>query len=107
VFENLLSYSKDNAQNPPEIYITAAARPQRMLEIIYTDKSVILSQNTREHIFDGFLDKDISQTSHTGVMNMSMSIVKNIVELHGGEMFVKSSEQEGTTFSFTLQREME
>ncbi|MBK8582143.1 MAG: hypothetical protein IPL86_09990 [Flavobacteriales bacterium] len=33
---------------------------------------------------------------------MGLSIVKHIVEAHGGTISVKSVEGQGTTFSFTL-----
>jgi signal transduction histidine kinase len=38
----------------------------------------------------------------TGGMGLGLAIVKQIIEAHGGEIFVESEIDRGTTFSFVL-----
>lgn len=56
------------------------------------------------NIFDRFYRTDSSRNSRQGGSGIGLSIVKKIVEDHGGRVWAKSTEGEGTTMYFALRR---
>jgi signal transduction histidine kinase len=55
-----------------------------------------------DHIFDRFARADPGRSRHTGGSGLGLSIVKAIVDAHGGEVRVSSAVGEGTTFEIFL-----
>lgn len=58
-----------------------------------------------EKIFDKFYRADESRTKKSGGVGLGLSVVKSIIELHGGSVFVNSKPNETTTFSISLPKE--
>lgn len=83
-----------------EISIRAELRHQ-WLEIQVSDSGIGIPEQQQRNIFDGFVQGQQSDDSSNGV-GLGLSICKKLVELHGGEIWVKSAEEQGTTFFFTL-----
>ncbi len=59
------------------------------------------------HIFDRFYRTDTSRNSLTGGSGIGLSIVKKIIEEHGGTIWATSSEGEGTTMYFVIRKYQE
>ncbi|MGN6505568.1 MAG: response regulator, partial [Tepidisphaeraceae bacterium] len=56
-----------------------------------------------EHVFDRFRQEDSSITRRQGGLGLGLSIVKNLVELHGGRIEVHSDgEGQGACFTVTI-----
>ncbi len=59
------------------------------------------------YVFDRFYRADASRNSAAGGSGIGLSIVKKIVEDHGGKIWVTSKENQGTTMYFVIRKFME
>jgi two-component system phosphate regulon sensor histidine kinase PhoR len=93
--ENALKFTAAKGQ------ITLAARQREgFVEVNVNDTGVGISREHLPHLFERFYKVDRSRRdSGTG---LGLAIVKQIVEAHGGEVWVTSQEGIGSSFGFTL-----
>lgn len=70
-------------------------------QISVSDQGIGMTPEQVAKVFDKFYRADASNTALEGI-GLGMSIVKNIVEAHGGRIWVESALGEGTTVSFTI-----
>ncbi|MBR4529992.1 MAG: HAMP domain-containing histidine kinase [Lachnospiraceae bacterium] len=66
-----------------------------------------IAQRDLANIFDRFYRTDASRNSRIGGSGIGLSIVKKIVEDHGGYIWATSKEQEGTTMHIVLRKYIE
>lgn len=71
------------------------------VEITVTDSGVGISKEFLPFVFDRFRQADASTTRLHGGLGLGLSIVRQLVDLHGGSVSV-SSEGEGKGASFTI-----
>jgi len=73
------------------------------LEILVEDTGIGIRPEFLPFVFDRFRQADASTTRRHGGLGLGLSIVKNLVELHGGSVRVKSpGENMGSTFVLAL-----
>jgi PAS domain S-box-containing protein len=73
------------------------------LEIIVHDTGIGIAEESLAAIFERFRQVDSSTTRSQGGLGIGLSIVKQLVELHGGSITAKSAgEGHGATFIVTL-----
>lgn len=80
----------------------SAALYQDKVKICVSDTGIGIAENMQEIIFKSFEQADTSETRRYEGTGLGLSITRNLVELHGGEISVKSSLGEGAAFTFTL-----
>jgi signal transduction histidine kinase/ActR/RegA family two-component response regulator len=78
----------------------------RTLSIEVTDTGIGISEEMRPHIFSTFVQADSTIARRYGGTGLGLSISRQLVELLGGEIDVKSMPGMGSTFRFTLAYEM-
>jgi signal transduction histidine kinase len=61
-----------------------------------------ISEADQQIIFKEFQQADGSSTREKGGSGLGLSIVKKIVKMHGGRIWVESDVGKGSTFRFTL-----
>jgi PAS domain S-box-containing protein len=71
------------------------------VELSVQDEGIGISPEQQVHLFEKFYRADASNTAIGGT-GLGLNISKQIVELHGGQIWVKSEYGVGTTFFFTL-----
>jgi PAS domain S-box-containing protein len=99
---NLLSNSIKFTSSGGEILVTLR-RNDLSLEISVTDTGVGIRPDLLPQIFDRFHQADRSITRRFGGLGLGLSIVKNLVELHGGSVQADSpGEGKGATFTILL-----
>jgi signal transduction histidine kinase len=67
-----------------------------------TDTGVGISKGDLPHIFERFYKVDKARDRRLGGNGLGLSLVKKIIELHGGQISVNSEPEKGTTFEITL-----
>ncbi|HEY9811721.1 MAG TPA: response regulator [Halomicronema sp.] len=72
------------------------------LAISVKDTGIGISPDKFETIFESFEQADGSTSRIYGGTGLGLAITKQLVELHGGEISVKSELGKGSTFTFTL-----
>ena len=80
---------------------SAAAEPQ-MIRCAVTDTGVGISPEDQQRLFTKFFrseDPDVREQPGTG---LGLAITKSLVELHGGEIWIHSEKDQGTTVAFTV-----
>jgi len=71
-------------------------------EIRVTDNGIGIPAEIQKKIFRPFVQGDSSSAKEYKGVGLGLYIVKNFVELHGGEVWVSSEPGKGSTFTFTL-----
>ncbi|MDX1618343.1 MAG: HAMP domain-containing sensor histidine kinase [Balneolaceae bacterium] len=97
LIENALKYSQNEKYLAVNLY---RADDDIRLEIM--DHGVGIPKKSRTQIFEKFYRVEDSLTAHTKGHGLGLSIVKNLVELNGGEIRVISEEGEGSQFIIEL-----
>jgi PAS domain S-box-containing protein len=72
-------------------------------EVCVQDNGIGIRADFLPYVFDRFRQADSTTTRRFGGLGLGLSIVKNLVELHGGSVRVKSpGENQGTSFILSL-----
>ena len=102
VLWNLLSNAVKFTQQGGRVQVVLE-RVNSHVEIMVEDNGVGIRPDFLPHVFDRFRQADATTTRHYGGLGLGLSIVKTLVELHGGSVRVKSpGEDQGSTFVVVL-----
>ena len=96
---NAIKYNRPSG----EVKISARADDAQVI-IEIKDNGIGISQADQQRIFERFYRVDKSRSRAQGGSGLGLSIVKKIVEEHGGTISVESILGEGSTFRITLPR---
>lgn len=101
VFTNLVGNALKFSPNGGEIELGAEVRGS---EVVLTcrDTGIGIPEAERERIFEKFYQVDSSATRRFGGAGLGLSIVREIVLLHGGRIWVESTPGAGSTFFISL-----
>lgn len=91
---------EDEAEDLPGLVLVAPLR--RSLEVRVSDTGIGIPESERARVFDAFYQVDQSSTREHGGAGLGLSIVKRLVEAHGGSIRVEANEPRGTVFVVTL-----
>ena len=94
---NAIKYSKKNS----EVIIRFTDVESNLL-IEVEDNGLGINESHINRLFERFYRVDKSRARNEGGTGLGLSIVKHIIEAHGHNVQVRSTEGEGSTFFFTL-----
>ena len=110
IFFNLLGNALKFTNKQGTITISAATPADKpddlmgrdMVLLTIADTGIGIPQDKKELIFDKFYRVKKSLEMEKDGVGLGLSIVKKLIELHGGEISVEDNEPAGTRFCFTL-----
>lgn len=83
--------------------VEVAAREEgERLVVQVVDTGIGIPASAQARVFDAFEQADASIEREFGGTGLGLSITRQLVELHGGEIWAESLPGQGATFSFTL-----
>lgn len=101
VFQNLIDNSiKYRRQKMPQISVRCLSSENGAIHFAVSDNGQGFDDRYAERIFRLF-QRLHTRTTHTG-NGIGLTVVKRIIERHGGRIWAESRENEGATFHFTL-----
>lgn len=101
VFDNLLNnavkYSPDGGMIKIKVQDT-----HHSVIVSVTDQGIGISKADTEYLFERFYRVDKARSREQGGSGLGLAISKEVVELHGGQIWVDSIPGKGSTFSVEL-----
>jgi signal transduction histidine kinase len=101
IISNLVENSLTHTPNGGSVNVDIFGE-QDDIKILITDSGIGISEADLPRIFDQFYRADQSRTRTTGGAGLGLTIVKRLVEAHGGEISVTSNAESGTIFRVVL-----
>jgi len=103
VLVNLIDNSFKYGRNPGNTSIkTFELHDEILIEI--TDNGIGIEEKNLPRLFERFYRTDKSRSRQIGGSGLGLAIVKHIIEAHQQTISVRSTENIGSTFGFTLER---
>ena len=101
--EITLRVTAETASLPAGVSLPAGARPGPWLHVAVQDTGIGISPEDQGKLFQKFFRSDdrTAREMATGT-GLGLNIVKNLVELQGGRIWLESEFRRGSTFHFTL-----
>ncbi len=101
VLSNLVDNAIKYSGTGNEIHITSVLTKNGLVETAVKDFGVGIPASAVPKVFDKFY-RDHHNRAQVGGTGIGLYLTKMIVEAHGGNVWVKSKEGQGTTIGFTL-----
>ena len=97
---NAIRYTPDGGK----IKIVQEPSQNGFVQLAVSDTGIGIPRESLPHIFEDFYRANNAKSHDKNGTGLGMSIVKQIVEGHGGKIWIDSEVGKGTTFTLTLQR---
>lgn len=97
LLSNAIKYSAEGCSITFELFETGDSAGFRI-----SDNGIGIAEEELPYIFERFYRADKSRNRLTGGTGIGLTIVKSIIEAHGGRIFVHSKLGEGSVFTITL-----
>jgi len=98
LIDNALRYTRAGGT----IKIGASYKTNGLVIVSVSDSGSGIAAEDLPHVFDHFYKADRSRQRGHGGAGIGLAMVKRLVELHGGTVWVESRKGKGSTFFFTL-----
>lgn len=89
--------------SPPDAAVTVrATRVNGSCEVSVEDAGPGIPEEHRAHVFDRFYRVDAGRSRDDGGTGIGLTIVRSVVEAHGGRIWVEQADGGGSRFRFVL-----
>ncbi len=97
LIDNAIKYAGEKS-----IITVGAIDKNGTIEVVVSDNGIGIPQHSLDKIFEPFYRVDSKKSRTLGGSGLGLSIVKNIVENHGGSIHIESTEGKGTKIIIIL-----
>ena len=104
VIHNIISNAIKYMDKPKGIIQIRVKDVGDFIQVEIEDNGKGIAAKDIAYIFDRFYRTDVSRNSSKGGSGIGLSIVKKIIEEHGGKIWATSREHTGTTMYFVLRK---
>lgn len=104
VVHNIINNAVKYMDKPDGIIKIRFKDDNDFIKIEIEDNGKGIAEKYMPYIFNRFYRGDASRNSQTGGSGIGLSICRKIVEDHGGHIWARSKEGEGSTFTFNLRK---
>lgn len=101
VMSNLIDNAIKYSENSKNIIVSSSLGRDGLVETTVQDFGVGIPQSVLPNLFEKFY-RNHRTRSQIGGSGLGLYLCKSIVNAHGGQIWVKSKESEGSTFGFSL-----
>ncbi len=103
ILKNLLSNAlKFTAQGSVTLTMRTAPNDNNAIEFVVKDTGVGIAKDKQHLVFEAFRQEDGSTKRKYGGTGLGLSISRELARLMGGEIYVSSVPEQGSTFTATL-----
>ena len=106
LLSNAYKFTKDDGRVDVSIQLMSKtadpSQTEDLLQIKVSDTGVGISDETKKHIFDRFYQVEGQEVSSYGGSGLGLSMVKDYVELHDGQVSVSDNAGQGTAFTIRI-----
>ena len=97
LLSNAIRYTNESGNIHLKLY-----KKDNYIKMHFKDDGIGIPKDSLNYIFERFYRVDESRSKHTGGIGVGLTIVKSIVDLHKGNIEVKSKVNKGSEFIITL-----
>ena len=94
---NSVKYNKKGTK-----FLVSLKKEEDKVKIIVSDDGIGLSEEIKKHIFNPFVREEKSRNSKKGGSGLGLTISKEIVEKHGGTIYLSDGPLKGCNFVIEL-----
>jgi signal transduction histidine kinase len=98
---NLLSNAHKYSGNDCEIRLSVSVEDKN-ITVLVEDEGIGISEEDQQQLFTAFFRADNQAAREAGGTGLGLVIAKSITVLHGGDLWLNSVENQGTTVGFRL-----
>ena len=102
LLENSIKYTPEGGK----VIISAVEKDSKDIQFSIEDNGIGIPKEDLSRIFERFYRVDKGRSKELGGTGLGLSIVKHLVQAHGGKVWVESQPGKGSTFYFTLPKQM-
>lgn len=102
LISNAIKFTPAGGQIAVIVDMTASGSSATELRVLVKDTGIGISPPDQAVIFEKFRQVDMVSRREYAGSGLGLAIARNLVELHGGTIWVESSPEQGSTFGFTI-----
>ena len=102
---NLLTNALNYSPHGVRVDVSIRETEERYIDVVVCDTGFGISEKDLPRIFDRFYRGDSSRSNYAEGSGLGLSIVKAIMDLHGGSVTIESTPGAGTTFTLRFPKQ--